>query len=206
MIFPFRGCRPEPPVPPTTVAVNGSTLNFKYFLTSFYCKSVSSYYIITYLTSTLPNDIKSKLTFRSCDITHSRSRSCIYLLFWVCASLLSLHHSLFLSAISLGRSSVDQTFHYQNKSRAWVIRYWVKKLMTAVFTCKPVSSCLFRSLRLTSKMFISSFDHSTVILIVEWKALSVSIDCFKESSSCSQIKNITNLAALNQLFVTRQKI
>ena len=117
-----------------------------------------------------------------------RSRSCIYLLFWVSASLLSFHYSLFLSAISLGRGSFDQTFHYQNKPRAWVTRYWMKKLMTDVLMCKPVSSCLFLSLRLTSKTFISSFDHSTVILIVKWKALNVSIDCFKESSSRSQIK------------------
>ena len=59
--------------------------------------------------------------------------------------------------------------------------------------CRSVSSCLFFSLTLTSKKFISFFDHSAVNLIVGWKALVVSINCFKEFSPRSQMKNIPSI-------------
>ena len=65
--------------------------------------------------------------------------------------------------------------------------------MSVGFICRSVSSCLFLSLALTSKKFISSFDHSAVNLIVGWQTLSVSINCFKESFPYSQMKNISSI-------------
>ena len=65
----------------------------------------------------------------------------------------------------------------------------VKKLMSASWFGMSVSSCLYHSLTLISKTFISSSHHFAVNLIVGWKALSVSIDYFKESSACSHMKN-----------------
>ena len=70
---------------------------------------------------------------------------------------------------------------------------WLAVILSAGFICRSVSSCLFLSLTLTSKKFISSFDHSAVNLIVGWEALSVSINYFKESSPCSQMKNISSI-------------
>ena len=64
--------------------------------------------------------------------------------------------------------------------------------MSVGFICRSVSSCLFLSLILISKKFISSFDHSAVNLIVVWQALSVWKNCFNESSPCSQMKNISS--------------
>ena len=63
--------------------------------------------------------------------------------------------------------------------------------MSVGFICRSVSSCLFLSLTLTSKKFISSFDHFELNLIVGWQALSVSINYFKESYLCSQMKEIS---------------
>ena len=65
--------------------------------------------------------------------------------------------------------------------------------MSVGLICKSVWSWLFLRLTLKSKMFISSLDHSAVNLIVGWKAISVSVTCFKESSSSSQIKNISSI-------------
>ena len=65
--------------------------------------------------------------------------------------------------------------------------------MSVGLTCKSVWSWLFLRLTLTSKKFISSLDHSAVNLIVGWKAISVSVTFFQESSSSSQIKNIPSI-------------
>ena len=46
---------------------------------------------------------------------------------------------------------------------------------------------------LASKKYISSFDHSAVSLILGWQALSVSMNCFKESSPFSQMKNTSSI-------------
>ena len=43
------------------------------------------------------------------------------------------------------------------------------------------------------KKFISSIDHSAVILIVGWKTLNISINFYKEPSSCSQKNNVSSI-------------
>ena len=62
-----------------------------------------------------------------------------------------------------------------------------------VWYVASVSSFLFLSLTLISKRLLSYLDHSAVNLIVGWKALSVSINYFKESTPCSQIKNMSSI-------------
>ena len=91
----------------------------------------------------------------------------------------------FQSSIPLWQSCIECEWKRYIESRNW----WV----SVGVICRSVSSCLFLSLTLTSQKCISSFDHSAINLIVRWEPLSVSINCFKESSPCTQMKNISSI-------------
>ena len=89
-------------------------------------------------------------------------------------------------------ASQSLTLRYTLLTMARVTRFLVKNWWVSFgFICRSVSICLFLSLTLATKNVVSSFDHSAVNVIVWWQALSVSINYFKESSSCSQMKNIS---------------
>ena len=108
-----------------------------------------------------------------------------------------LSYSLFPSAISISHCNIDQIFKYQNKfcyisnSWLWSILLWKwygwqdmesrSWWVLVGLICKSVSSCLYLSLKLAPKKFISSFDYSAVNLIMRWKPLSVSLHCLKIS-------------------------
>ena len=110
------------------------------------------------------------------------------------------HHpfiQLFPSAISISHCNIDQIFNYQNKfcyiSNCWLWSILLWKWygwqdmesrswwVLVGLICKSVSSCLYLSLKLAPKKFISSFDYSAVNLIMRWKPLSVSLHCLKIS-------------------------
>ena len=155
------------------------------------------------------SDVKSKFTLRSSSIPSfkiaiPRFTSCFESLRPNQPFTIASFHQPFLSVVAtliklfIIRTnpviSQSLTIGYTFLTVVWMARCWVKKLMSVVgLTCRSAPSCLFLSLTLTSKMFISPLDHSAVNLIVGWKALSVSINYFKESSPCSQIKNISSI-------------